>query len=139
MELKSLMYVSRARSDLASDDVRAIHRIARTLNALDGVTGLLLYNGVNFMQVVEGAQSAIDDLMRRLVADPRHSQIKIVDERLIEQRSFPDWAMKLARISADYPEAQQDLAVALPERLSENIRQQIIAMTECLPDRDVAD
>ena len=139
MELKSLMYVSRARPDLTTDDVRAIHRLARTLNALDGVTGLLLFNGVNFMQVVEGAEDAIDDLMRRLIADQRHSQINIVDERLIEQRSFPEWAMKLARISADYPEAKQDLAVALPDRLSENIRQQIMAMTECIPDREVAD
>ena len=139
MELKSLMYVSRARPDLTTDDVRAIHRLARTLNALDGVTGLLLFNGVNFMQVVEGAEDAIDDLMRRLIADQRHSQINIVDERLIEQRSFPEWAMKLARISGDYPEAKQDLAVALPDRLSENVRQQIMAMTQCIPDRDAAD
>ena len=139
MELKSLMYVSRARPDLTTDDVRAIHRIARTLNALDGVTGLLLYNGVTFMQVVEGAQSAIDDLMRRLVADQRHSQIKIVDERLIEQRSFPEWAMKLMRIGADYPEAQQDLAVELPPHLPEPIRQQIITMTEGFSLRGSAD
>ena len=139
MDLKSLMYVSLARPDLTKDDIRAIHRSARILNALDGITGLLLYNGVNFMQVVEGAESATDDLLLRLGADQRHSNLKVVDERLIEQRSFPEWAMKLVRISADYLEAQQDLAVELPTKLSEPIRQQIIAMTEGFSDRGLSD
>ena len=98
-----------------------------------------MYNGVNFMQVVEGAETAIDDLMRRLLADQRHSKLKIENERLIDQRSFPEWTMKLARISADYLEAQQDLAVELPTQLPLDIRQQIIAMTEGFSNSAVSD
>ena len=139
MDLRSLTYVSLAKPDVTPDDIRAIHRIARTLNALDGITGLLLYDGVNFMQVVEGSESAIADLLRRLAADQRHSDLEIVDDRLIDQRSFPEWAMKLMRIGADYPEAQQDLAVELPPHLPEPIRQQIITMTEGFSLRGSAD
>ena len=55
MDLKSLTYTSFARLDLTAEDLVAIHRTARELNALDGVTGLLIYNGTNFLQIIEGS------------------------------------------------------------------------------------
>ena len=90
MDLKSLTYTSLARPDLDSDDLNAIHRIARELNSLDGITGLLVFNGTHFLQIVEGAAPAIDDLLARLRRDPRHFGLEVRDERTVEARSFPD-------------------------------------------------
>ncbi|MBA3677265.1 MAG: hypothetical protein H0W74_07660 [Sphingosinicella sp.] len=45
VKLKSFAYTSRARLDLADEDVREIHQTARHLNVLDGVTGLLRFDG----------------------------------------------------------------------------------------------
>ena len=70
MKLKSLTYTSLARLDLNGDDLHAIHRSALNLNALDGITGLLVFNGTHFLQIVEGAEPAIDDLMGRKAVRP---------------------------------------------------------------------
>jgi hypothetical protein len=55
MSLKSLTYTSLAALDLQPADLEAIHRTARDTNALEGVTGILIYNGIHFLQVIEGA------------------------------------------------------------------------------------
>jgi hypothetical protein len=132
MDLKSLTYTSFARLDLTADDLAAIQRTARELNALDGITGLLIYNGTHFLQIIEGAQSAIDDLVERLRRDPRHSGLEVRDERPIEQRSFPDWTMELARVKSSYFEARASIAERLPANVPEAVRERLFAMTELI-------
>ena len=128
MRLKSLAYTSLARPELSSADVRAIHQTARHLNALDGVTGLLIYNGRQFLQVIEGAESAINDLLQRLRADPRHSGLTVEDQRFIDDREFPDWAMELAQVNIGYLEARSDIADRLPLTLSETVQAKVAEM-----------
>ena len=128
MRLKSLAYTSLARPDLSPADVRAIHQTARHLNALDGVTGLLIYNGRQFLQVIEGAESAIDHLLQRLRADPRHLGLTVEDQRFIDEREFPDWAMELAQVSIGYLEARSDIADRLPSTLPETVQAKVVEM-----------
>ncbi len=130
MDLKSLTYTSRAKLDLSADDIEAIHRTARDLNALDGVTGLLVFNGTHFLQIIEGADNAIDDLLGRLRRDPRHSGLEVRDERPIAQRSFPDWSMELVRVSASYFEAKDTLKAYIPASVSDEVRDRVYRMTE---------
>ena len=96
--LKSITYVSRARPNLTDADVFTIYRDAMTTNALQGVTGLLVYDGRTFLQIVEGAEEALQDLVRRLRGDDRHQAVIVVDDREIGCRSFGSWSMKLLRI-----------------------------------------
>lgn len=128
LRLKSLTYTSLARPDLGPGDIRAIHQTARHLNALDGVTGLLIYNGRQFLQVIEGAESAIDDLLQRLQADPRHSELTIVDQRFIGDREFRQWAMELAQVGIGDLEARNETANLLPESLPEAVRAMVAEM-----------
>jgi hypothetical protein len=132
MALKSLAYTSLARLDLTGGDIEAIHRTARDVNAIEGITGLLIFNGTHFLQIVEGAPQAIDDLVERLRADPRHSGMEIRDERGIAERSFPDWSMELVRASASYFEAKDTVSDRLPETISEHVRDRVIRMTEAI-------
>ena len=132
MALKSLTYTSLARLDLESGDVEAIHRTAREVNALEGITGLLIFNGTHFLQIIEGAPDAIDDLLERLRRDPRHSGIEVRDERPVEARSFPDWSMDLVRVSASYFEAKDTLAEHLPAATAPDVRDRVIRMTEAI-------
>ncbi len=63
MQLKTLTYVSRASLDLAERDLIDILETARLRNALEGITGVLIFNGVRFLQIIEGAEAAIDSLV----------------------------------------------------------------------------
>ena len=123
MELKTVTYTSLARLDLTSADLAAIRETARRLNALDGITGVLIFNGTRFLQIIEGAASAIDDLVDRLRADPRHSAFEIRDERTASERAFPDWSMELITVSTGWFEAREEIDEALPENVSAPIRE----------------
>lgn len=132
MDLTSLTYTSLARLDLETQDLESIHRSARELNALDGITGLLVFNGTHFLQIVEGARDAIDELLERLRRDPRHSGLEVRDERRIESRSFPDWNMELVRVNSGYFEARETIADRLPETVPEEIQLRLFRMTELI-------
>ena len=56
MNLTSLTYTSLARLDLEAPTSRPSTAAALELNALDGITGLLVFNGTHFLQIIEGAQ-----------------------------------------------------------------------------------
>lgn len=129
MRLKTLTYTSRARLDLNDEDLNAIHQTARHLNALDGVTGLLLYDGSRFLQIIEGAEEAIDNLVDRLRMDSRHSAFEIRDERFVDGRSFPDWSMELLRVSAGYKKAKEEVATILPAAVAAPVRELVLKMS----------
>jgi hypothetical protein len=74
---------------------------AARLNALDGITGLLVYNGERFCQTVEGAPAAIDSLMERLQADSRHHDLAVIDDAVIPQRRFRSWDMQLLALPSE--------------------------------------
>jgi FAD-dependent sensor of blue light len=128
MELKSLTYTSLARLDLGAGDLVDIHQTARRLNALDGVTGMLIFNGSRFLQIIEGAEEAIDNLLGRLRRDGRHSALEVRDERIVAQRSFADWSMELVRVSAAYLEARDQIADALPPTIAPAVRNLVLRM-----------
>jgi len=130
MELKSLTYTSFARLDLTSDDLARIHRTARDSNAIEGITGLLIYNGTHFLQIIEGAASAIDDLLARLHRDPRHSGLEVRDERQVSERSFPEWSMELAQVKSTFFEARDQISKRLPPGVPAEVRERLFAMTE---------
>jgi hypothetical protein len=129
LRLKTLTYTSRARLDLGDEEVAAIGETARHLNALDGISGLLLFDGARFLQIVEGTEDAVDNLVQRLRMDPRHSAFEVRDERQVEQRSFPDWSMEMVRVSAGFRKAKDEVAKILPPAVAAPVRELIIRMS----------
>lgn len=129
MTLRSLTYTSLARLDLDEDDLARIHESARHLNALDGITGLLVFNGTRFLQIVEGTSEALDDLIDRLRRDDRHSAVEIRDDRKVERKSFLDWSMELIRVNSGYLEARREIGDALPDAVTPGVRQLILEMS----------
>ena len=132
MDITSLTYTSLARLDLQASDLENIHRAARELNALDGITGLLVFNGTHFLQIVEGTRDAIDDLLERLRRDPRHTGLEVRDRHRMPQRSFPDWSMELVRVNAGYFEAREAIQDRVPPSVAEDVRDRLYRMTELI-------
>ena len=128
MQLKTLTYTSLARLDLTDGDLRDIHQAARHLNALDGITGLLVFDGTRFLQILEGAEDATDSLVARLRRDPRHSAFEIRDERFTDARSFPDWSMELLVVGAGYRDARARISAVLPHNVRPAVRDLLLRM-----------
>ena len=125
MELYSLTYTSRASPSLTAGDVDSIHRSALTYNPLDGITGLLVFNGIGFMQNIEGGESSIDDLVKRLMIDNRHSDFVIRDRRKIGERSFYNWSMYRIDVDPDYAKGLAQIEESVTKRLDAPMMQVI--------------
>lgn len=126
--LRTLAYTSRATRPLGEDELYRLYKQAATLNALDGITGLLVYNGAGFLQVVEGASSAIEALLARLRRDDRHTGIAVADDRRTAARCFPSWDMKALTVDGTCATAIGTIMAALPAGLDQAARERVRAM-----------
>ena len=93
MTLVRLIYASRAAAPVQPEDLAAILRQSRAHNPPHGVTGVLCCSGDLFLQVLEGGRTAVNRLYGRIVADPRHAGVELLDYQQIGERHFAGWAM----------------------------------------------
>ena len=132
MELKCLTYTSWASPGLVPADIDSILRSARINNSLQGLTGLLIFNGTTFLQILEGVAPAIDELVASLKKDRRHSNMSIRDERAIEARAFGDWSMAYLRLENGDFVGENEVERALGRDLPGSIRNMILGLTHNL-------
>ena len=93
MPLVSVVYVSSAEKELTSDELKSMLVKIRTKNKLRDITGMLLYRGGNFLQVIEGPELAVDQLWKEIQTDSRHRGIILMNRRPIVNREFGEWQM----------------------------------------------
>ena len=94
-----LAYSSDARGNLASNEIFEIIETSSRNNLRDDLTGMLIFANDRFFQIIEGEAAAIDNLMARLEADPRHHSIEVLHRQDIGERSFPRWRMERVRVA----------------------------------------
>lgn len=73
--------------------IKDILREAREFNAINGISGLLTFDGEHFTQVLEGPASVVDSLMERIRADNRHEDVQILSSQVVPARYFQGWDM----------------------------------------------
>ncbi len=88
-----VIYVSRATQPMTQDDLHAILEASRAYNARNDVTGFLVYGNGRFMQMLEGPEEAIQELMNRIALDTRHADVRMVLSGHTRQRLFREWSM----------------------------------------------
>jgi len=123
--LSQYLYISTAPT-LPREEVDAILATSARNNSARGITGLLLFNGRNFLQLLEGEESQVNALMETITADPRHSGVSVLDRRGIMQRACPDWAMKRVLIAESIASRREMLESDLPQGLDPEVRKMIV-------------
>jgi hypothetical protein len=93
VQLYFLIYVSIASTQFGTEGLLEILRVSRERNALDQITGLLLYKDGMFMQLLEGPEDAVRATYGRIVRDERHRHPTVVIEGETAARDFADWSM----------------------------------------------
>ncbi len=123
--IKQYVYISTA-VGLSREDVDGILDACARNNVAREITGLLLYNGRNFLQLLEGKVETLDRLMAAIEVDPRHAGVLVMHKGDVEKRDCPDWAMKLISISEAIDVRQQRLEEDLPRAIDPAIRKLVL-------------
>ena len=97
--LRQITYISTARSGFDDALFREIERHAQRWNAAMGLSGLLMFDGVRFLQVLEGHAGAVQSTFERIADDPRHFALVTLRDQQVEERSFGGWAMLCRDVS----------------------------------------
>lgn len=123
--LSQYLYISTAPT-LPREEVDAILSTSARNNSARGITGLLLFNSRNFLQLLEGEEAEVAGLMERITCDPRHSGVLVLDRRGIAARTCPDWAMKRVLIAESITNRREMLERDLPAGLDPEVRKMIV-------------
>lgn len=99
-KLVQLTYSSVARHPFKREDLLGLLEQSRRSNKLSSITGMLLYSDGSFFQVLEGEADAIEKLFNTISHDSRHEQVTVIIKETVATRSFADWTMGYAEITA---------------------------------------
>ncbi|MDQ8028621.1 MAG: BLUF domain-containing protein [Brevundimonas sp.] len=100
LTLQRIAYCSdAARPELAIQTLAEILAVSDRNNARDNLTGVLLISRGRFFQVLEGAAQDIDRTLRRIQADRRHRNLRIVVREDVQSRLFDQWGMVAAQVT----------------------------------------
>lgn len=99
--LVRLLYASRSNQVITDDIVHEILTASRRNNNDEGITGVLCVydSGDNFVQVLEGGRTQVNELYQRICSDNRHSQVTILHYSDIVERRFSGWRMGRVNLS----------------------------------------
>lgn len=95
----SLIYVSTVCNPLDKDALELLAANAQKFNQEHGLTGLLLYTGDHFLQMLEGDYHELTPLFERIEKDDRHHSVEVVLGAPATKRNFPDWSMGVLDVS----------------------------------------
>lgn len=93
MPMQQLIYASRPFGyDTAA--LAGIFSVSRVLNAQNDITGALICRSDIYLQLLEGPVGKVENTYERIVIDDRHVEVKVLVRSRIQDRLFPEWAMR---------------------------------------------
>lgn len=104
-----IVYFSSAVKPFSEEDILVILEQSRRNNAENNITGMLLYMDESIIQILEGEQKAVENLLARIQQDTRHRDIVAVFKRPIKERLFDAWSMGYETITARELENIKDI------------------------------
>ena len=104
-QLIRLVYASQSRSAIGNHQVDpalgSILSQSRRNNQKQAIGGVLFYGDGFFFQCLEGEKDRVEALYKRICADSRHHQARILSQEPIQHRLFEDWSMKFVPTADD--------------------------------------
>jgi len=90
-DLIHVIYVSSAAPDISEHDTVKFLNEARKANRKNDVSGMMLYIGGCFLQLLEGEAAKVDIVRGTIFQDKR--EMRMVLREPIAEREFPEWTM----------------------------------------------
>jgi hypothetical protein len=91
--LISVIYASRATEHFHEHEIPGLLKQARVANARRELTGMLLYIGGSFLQVLEGQPDMVEAVFSNIRLDRRHTQVTLIGRETILERAYEGWTL----------------------------------------------
>ncbi|MDP9096136.1 MAG: BLUF domain-containing protein [Pseudomonadota bacterium] len=88
-----IVYSSDAETPMQTGDLEELLEHARRSNAANGITGALVYAEGMFLQILEGDEGRVKDLMAKIRRDVRHDNVTVLREGEVPAATFGSWKM----------------------------------------------
>ncbi|MES2415318.1 MAG: BLUF domain-containing protein [Pseudomonadota bacterium] len=86
--LYEVLYISTISPEAPISIVADIAARARVFNESQGITGLLIFDGMRFCQQLEGPRKPVMALLERIRHDTRHTSVEILHHAPLAERRF---------------------------------------------------
>lgn len=94
-----IVYISSAIKPFSESELVDLLITCRERNSQKGITGMLLYNDGNFMQIIEGEEAAVKELYAIIGQDPRHNGHILLIEEQTSESLFGEWSMAFRNLT----------------------------------------
>ena len=99
MSLIHVVYASSATPGFREQQIPDLLNEARSSNEERGITGMLLYIGGSFFQLLEGEDAVVDALYDKIRRDKRHMRVTQILREPILERDFTGWTMGYSTVT----------------------------------------
>jgi hypothetical protein len=96
-----VLYQSRATTGFPSAVDYDILETSYHRNRADQITGYLVRTPSTYYQYLEGPRAKLEALVQDIKSDPRHDQFELLQNGVVTQRRFRNWAMGYHLVSAE--------------------------------------
>lgn len=124
MALTEIIYTSIAVPIGATVDVKALLSTCERNNKRDEISGLLLFDGHRYIQILEGEEPQVSALFDRIKSDSRHELLELLHSGPVGERAFADWRM-----------AYEHMPTGLLDDLAENMAVMGFEMDDTVPEQ----
>lgn len=94
-----LFYVSSAVPGCSEDQIDSMLKKAREYNKSQGLTGILLFRGGIFLQLLEGDEEKVNRLYEKIAANSLHRNLVKIFAKGGNPPIFSDWSMAYREVS----------------------------------------
>lgn len=101
-----LVYYSQAKYPFNEQQLIELLTKANQFNRTQDITGCMIYGDGKFVQLLEGEESRVKALYKRIERDNRHHSLVVLLEMSVNQKLFPSWGMAFKYSANKLPEAE---------------------------------
>ena len=91
--MKQIIYASTAAQKVNFDVINELLTQCIRKNSEFGISGMMVFDGKQFLQCIEGDEVQVKQLEENIFRDTRHQNICVLGETDITERSFHKWCM----------------------------------------------
>ncbi len=102
----AIVYVSTVTQEMEHNEIKDLLENSKEWNNKNGITGLLLYSGGNFFQIIEGEKNLIAELFQDIKSDKRHRDIIQIFGKEIHKEAYDGYDSDYVSEDSDIDQEQ---------------------------------